>query len=91
VLSSVPWLVTISRHKDWVFAVSGVLIALNFGYMYFIGPKLVREGEACPRDEPGACEAATRTSHIVLWVSGAIYLVGFFSAYLLGPLLMRLG
>jgi mercuric ion transport protein len=78
VLSSVPWLVTISRHKDWVFAVSGVLIAANFAYVYLIAPKLVQEGAACPPDEPDACEAASRTSRIVLWISGAIYLVGFF-------------
>jgi hypothetical protein len=91
VLSSVPWLVTISRHKDWVFAVSGVLIAANFAYVYLTAPKFGREGGACPPDQPDACEAASRTSRIVLWVSGAIYLVGFFSAYLLGPLLMRFG
>jgi mercuric ion transport protein len=91
VLSSVPWLVTISRHKDWVFAISGVLIAANFAYVYLIAPKLVAQGAACPPDEPGACEVATRTSRVVLWVSGAIYLIGFFGAYVLGPLLMRFG
>jgi hypothetical protein len=82
--------VTLSRHKDWVFLVSGVLITLNFGYVYLIAPKLVPEGAACPPDER-ACEPASRTSRIVLWVSGAIYIVGFFSAYVLGPLLMRFG
>jgi len=30
VLASVPWLVTLSHHKSWVFTVAGVLIALNF-------------------------------------------------------------
>jgi hypothetical protein len=91
VLSSVPWLVTLSRHKDWVFAVSGALIAGNFGYVYLIAPKLQAQGAACSPDDTGACEGATRTSRIVLWVSGVIYVVGFFSAYLLGPLLMRFG
>ena len=91
VVSSVPWLVTLSRHKDWVFAVSGVMIAANFGYVYFFAPKLVARGAACPPDQPDACEVASRTSRIVLWISGVIYLVGFFSAYLLGPLLMRFG
>ena len=91
VLSSVPWLVTLSRHKDWVFAVSGVLIAANFGYVYLIAPKLLAQGAACPPDQPDACETASRTSRVVLWISGAIYVVGFFSAYVLGPLLMRFG
>jgi mercuric ion transport protein len=89
VLLSVPWLVTLSRHKDWVFAISGVLIAANFAYVYLITPKLVAQGAACPPDRPEACEVASRTTRTVLWVSGALYLVGFFSAYLLGPMLMR--
>ncbi len=91
ILSSVPWLVTLSRQKDWVFAVSGVLIAANFGYVYLISPKLQVQGAACPPDDPSACEGATRTSRIVLWVSGLIYVIGLFSAYLLGPILMRFG
>ena len=53
VLSSVPWLVTLSRHKDWVFAVSGALIAANFGYVYLIAPKLQAKGAACSPDDPG--------------------------------------
>ena len=43
VLSSVPWLVTLSRHKNWVFGLSGVLIAGNFLYVYAIAPKLVAQ------------------------------------------------
>jgi len=90
-LSSVPWLVTLSRHKNWVFAVSGVLIGMNFVYVYIIAPKLSTQSAACPPDDPSACEVASRTSRIVLWISGGIYLTGFFSAYVLGPLLMRFG
>src|SRR5262245_33783039 len=33
-LSAVPWLVTLSRHKTWVFAVSGVLIGSNLAFVY---------------------------------------------------------
>jgi mercuric ion transport protein len=91
VLSSIPWLVTLSRHKDWVFAVSGVMIAANFTYVYLVAPKLSGEGASCLPDQPGACEVASRAGRGVLWISGAIYVVGFFSAYLLGPLLMRFG
>ena len=91
VLSSIPWLVTLSRHKDWVFAISGIMIAANFGYVYLLAPKFLARGAACPADQPAACEVASRTSRTILWMSGAIYVVGFFSAYLLGPLLMRFG
>lgn len=90
-LSFAPWLVTLSRNKDWVFAVSGVLIGLNFAYLYFLSPKLQARGGACPVDSPDACSTASRTSKVLLWVSASIYAAGFFSAYLLGPMLMRFG
>ena len=91
VLSSVPWLVTLSRHKDWVFAISGVMIVGNFAYVYLVAPKLLGESASCPADQPGTCDVASRASRVVLWISGAVYVVGFLSAYLLGPLLMRFG
>jgi len=83
-LSAVPWLVTLSHHKNWVFLISGMLITGNFIY-------LKSRTAACPTDEADACAAATRTSRIVLWISAAIYCIGVFSAYVLGPLLMRFG
>ena len=89
VLSNVPWLVTLSRHKDWVFATSGILIGMNFLYVYALAPRLQARGAACPADAPEACAGASRMSRVVLWSSGIIYGAGFLSAYLLGPLLMR--
>ena len=86
-LSVAPWLVTLSRHKEWVFAGSGTLIALNFAYVYAIAPRL-RGDQACPSDEPTACATADRVSRAVLWISAGIYAVGFFTAYLLAPILI---
>ena len=37
-LSAVPWLVTLSHHKNWIFAISGLLIGGNFVYVYLISP-----------------------------------------------------
>lgn len=91
-LSAAPWLVTLSRHNAWVFAVSGSLIAANFYYLYRLAPRLEAAGaasEVCPIDDPNACCAASRVSRFVLWVSAAIYLVGFSVAYVLGPALLR--
>src|SRR3954469_15449436 len=62
-LSAVPWLVTLSRHKDWVFTIAGLLIGGNLLYVYRIAPRL----QACPADDPNACTTATRFSRIVLW------------------------
>lgn len=87
-LSSLPWLVTLSRHKQLTFAVSGLLIVLSFMNMYYFSPRL--KAKACTPDNPSACEAAGKFSMLLLWVSAAIYIVGFFSAYLLGLILTKL-
>ena len=90
-LSAVPWLVVLSRHKTWVFSISGLLIVGNLIYVHVVAPRLRQRGLACPSDAPDACASASRFSRILLWVSATIYGVGVFSAYVLGPLLMRFG
>ncbi len=86
-LSAVPCLVTLARHRAWVFTVSGVLIASNFVYVYRLSPRLKAQGQACLiEDGPTACDTATRVSRIALWVAAVIYAVGFFTAYLLVPI-----
>src|SRR5712692_7706778 len=82
-LSAVPWLVTLSHHKNWVFAVSGLLIAGNFVYIYVLAPRLQTQGLACPADGADACAQASRTSRIVVWISAILYCGGAFAAYLL--------
>jgi len=88
VLSEAPWLVTLSHHKHWVFLVAGVMISGNFVYLYAIAPKLQARNGACDPNDPAACRTASRFSRVVLWCSAAVYLVGCFTAYLLGPLLV---
>jgi len=86
-LSSLPWLVALSRHKQWTFSVSGALIGLSFLNMYYLAPKL---NAACAADNPSACQDASRFSRVLLGVSAAIYAAGFFTAYVLGPILTKL-
>lgn len=88
VLAQVPWLVSLSHHKNWVFIVAGLMITGNFAYVYVVAPKL-QMSNGCDRNDPAACETASRLSRIVLWCSAALYLVGCFTAYVLGPLLVR--
>ena len=87
-LSFMPWLVILSRHKLWTFAVSGILIALSFVNMYYISPRV--RAKECGADHPSACEEASKLSRVLLWVSAVIYAVGVFVAYVLGPILTRL-
>ena len=89
VLSEAPWLVALSYHKNWVFVVAGVLISGNFVYVYSIAPRLQARTGACDPNDPSACQTASRFSRIVLWCSALLYLIGCFTAYLLGPILMH--
>ena len=89
-LSAFPWLVTLARQKVWVFAVSGVLIASDFVYVYWLLPRHKAQGDACSFEGgPTACDTASRTSRVALWVAALIYGIGFFTAYLLSPILTR--
>ena len=90
VLSTVPWLVTLSRHKEWVFGISGVLIAANAYYIYRLAPRLQRRTEACAPGEESACAVASRFSRVTLLASAAIYVIGFAVAFVLGPVLTAL-
>src|SRR5215204_5564971 len=66
-LSAVPWLVTLSRHKGWVFLISGVLIVGNFLL------QARSRSRACPPDATQACDTARTASRAVLWISVVIY------------------
>ena len=87
-LSLMPWLVVLSRHKHWTFSVSGILIASSFVNTYYIAPRI--RARQCRPDNPTTCEDASRLSKVLLWVSAAIYTVGFCVAYVLGPILTKL-
>jgi hypothetical protein len=87
-LSFLPWLVTLSHHKQWTFSVSGTLIAFSFVNMYYLAPRL--RAQKCLPDNASACEDASKFSKVLLWGSAAIYSVGLFVAYALGPILTRL-
>jgi hypothetical protein len=89
-LSAAPWLVTLSRHKAWVFAVAGILIAGSFYYVHRIAPQLLVARGACPANDPDACRNATRMSRAVLWLSTALLGIGFAVAYMLPVVLERL-
>ncbi len=86
VLSAAPWLVSVSRHKAWTFAIAGTLIAISFLVTYAIAPRL-RAEQACMADDPNTCAEAGRLSRTLLWASAVIWSAGFFVAYLLAPIL----
>jgi mercuric ion transport protein len=89
VLSAAPWLVNLSRHKIWTFSIAGIFIAASFVMTYIVAPRL-RIGDNCDANDPTTCGEISRVSRIVLWGSALIWAVGFFVAYLLGPILQRM-
>lgn len=84
--TNLPWLITLSANKLWVFGGSAALLALG-------GWALYRPGQSCPTDPELArlCERAQIWNRRVYWAAVAIWVVGFFFAYLFLPLQEALG
>lgn len=80
--SNFPFLVDLATNKDWLFAGSGLVLALA-------GFALFWPGRTCPTDPAFAadCEAALRWNKKLFAASLGIWSVGFFSAYLFLPIL----
>lgn len=82
VLSTFPWLIPLSRHKEWIFLIAGLLIAFNAVLVFRPKGKI-----ACSITGGKGCEVAGAFQKSMLWASIAIYGVGAFVAYALVPLL----
>ncbi len=84
--STFPFLITLSLHKTWVFAGSGVMLGLSGWLMY-------RPGRACPTDPELArtCNTAQVWNQRIFWSSMTIWGIGFFAAFLALPLRIWLG
>ena len=82
-LSSVPQLVEISRHKSLIFLISAVALALAF-YAQNRATKLI-----CPTDPQLAatCQNSRTWGRGVLYISLTIWLIGAFFAFL-APVLL---
>jgi hypothetical protein len=82
-VSVFPQLVWLSEHKDWVFSVAGVALAVA-GWLQWRA-----RFEPCPADAAlaAACMKTRRTSRVIYFVSVAIFLTGAFFAFI-APLLM---
>ena len=81
--SSLPWLITLSQYKAWMFLVSGLLIAMSAWAVY-------RPGRSCPTSTElaEACTLADIWNRRFIWLAGGMWLIGFLSAYVL-PLFMQ--
>ena len=77
-VSSAPWLVTLSKYKVWTFGISGIM-------MLIAGTLLWRSRNApCPTDpiQAKSCQNLRQFSTWVYWISVLIWFIGFFFAFL---------
>lgn len=79
--SSMPFLITLSQHKIWVFSASAVMLALSGWIVY-------RPGRACPVDpELGVlCDRTQIWNRRIYWISVILWGLGFFAAFIALPL-----
>ena len=85
-VSTFPFIITLSKHKIWLFAVAFLLIIFSGILAY--RPK---GAIACSITGGRGCEVAGRFTKSVIWISAIIYLAGLFFAYGLVPVLRLLG
>jgi len=84
--SAFPFLIVLSQHKIWVFAFSGLMLAVSGWLMY-------RPGRSCPSDPAlgEACSTALKWNKRIYWTSVVIWGIGFTAAYILLPVRIWLG
>ena len=77
-ISAVPWITAVSAHKAIIFAVTGGVLALS-AFLQWRG-----RYAPCPIDPQQAkvCMRLRRIGLITLLISVAVYMVGFFFAFL---------
>jgi type II secretory pathway component PulF len=82
--SALPWLVTLSRHKGWVFLAAGIFIVVSRLYQTRLAPRVRVEGAACPTP-------LGRWTNRIWWLSVVLYACGVAAVYVVGPLLLASG
>jgi len=84
--ASVPFLVTLAQYKTWVFAASGIVLAVTAWLLY-------RPGRVCPADPELAdqCNKAHRWNLRFFGAASLMWLVGFAAAYLALPVYLWFG
>jgi mercuric ion transport protein len=85
-VSSAPWLVTLSHHKAWVFLLAGGLLALNYWALYRAGGAACQPGGFCDPARSGG-----RWLRGVFWGAAALYGLAVFAAYLSVPVARAFG
>ena len=84
-ISALPWLVPLSRHKGWLFLGAGVMIVFTGVFTFRPKGKV-----ACSITGGRGCADASRFAKAMFWISASVYGVGAFFAYAIVPILRLL-
>jgi mercuric ion transport protein len=84
-VSTAPWLVPFTRHKEWVFAFSGLMLFANYWALYRSGGAVCQPGGVCHPSHP-----VGKWMRRIFWGSVVMYVVGFAASYLSLPLMLWL-
>ncbi|MDR8391493.1 hypothetical protein NC796_10105 [Aliifodinibius sp. S!AR15-10] len=85
-ISTFPWMVTLSGYKVWIFLGSGIMLLISGILVYRPKGKV-----ACSITGGQGCEVAGRFTKVMFWSSVIIYSTGAFFAYALVPIMRFLG
>ncbi len=80
--SALPWLTWLGLYKAWIFSIAGLILILAGWFIY-------RSSRSCPADPIMAeiCAKSMRWNKRMFWCAAILWLIGFFAAYLLLPLM----
>ena len=84
--NTAPWIISLTKHKIWVFAGSSLLLATSAWMLY-------RPGRTCPADPELAkhCVMVDKWNRRVYWTSVVLWATGFSAAYLALPIAKLVG
>ena len=81
-VSTFPWLIPLSQHKDWLFLGAGILIVING--VFTLHPQ---GALACAVTGGKGCEVSGTFQKAMFWFSASLVVVGVLFSYALAPLL----
>ena len=91
-ISTFPFLVTLSKMKVWLFFIGFILLSINAYTIFFhYQPACPTPSSNTTNNQRSHCDTAAGWSKNIFLISTALFLIAFFAAYLAFPLFKLLG
>lgn len=89
-ISAVPFLITLSKNKDWVFLIAFLVMGINY-YMLYGRKRRACKVKIKSEGTETACDVASRWNKVLFWVTIVILSISSFKVYLTMPILKFIG